>query len=97
MGNTRYYSAIAPNPARFGDIELPHITIQIPVFMESLTRYISVSQVQESYELIIRYSVILPTITSVKAAIRHYESVGGTASIFVNDDGMQNLDPIVAE
>ena len=65
--------------------------------MESLTRYISVSQVQESYKLIIRYSVILPTITSVKAAIRHYESVGGTASIFVNDDGMQNVDPVVAE
>lgn len=65
--------------------------------MESLTRYISVSQVQESYKLIIRYSVILPTITSVKAAIRHYESVGGTASIFVNDDGMQNIDPVVAE
>ena len=65
--------------------------------MESLTRYISVSQVHESYELIFRYSVILPTIMSAKAAIRYYESVGGTASIFVNDDGMQNIDPLVAE
>jgi hypothetical protein len=38
LGNSRYYSAVAPNPARFGDVELPHITIQIPVFMEGLKR-----------------------------------------------------------
>ena len=37
LGNSRYYSAAAPNPSRFEDIELPHITIQIPVFMEGLT------------------------------------------------------------
>jgi hypothetical protein len=37
-GNSRYYSAIAPDQARFRDVELPHITIQIPVFMEGLTR-----------------------------------------------------------
>lgn len=37
MGNSRYYSAIEPNPARFKDVKLPHITIQIPVFMEGLT------------------------------------------------------------
>lgn len=38
MGNSRYYSAVAPNPARFGNVELPHITIQIPVFTERLTK-----------------------------------------------------------
>jgi hypothetical protein len=38
LGNSRYYSSVAPNPAKFGEIELPHITIQIPVFMEGLTR-----------------------------------------------------------
>lgn len=37
-GNSRYYSAIAPDPTKFEDAQLPHITIQIPVFMESLTR-----------------------------------------------------------
>lgn len=42
-------------------------------------------------------SVIVPTITSIKAAIRHYESVGGTASIFINDDGMQIVHSDVAE
>jgi hypothetical protein len=32
--------------------------------------------------------VIIPTVRSLKAAISHYESRGGTASIFINDDGM---------
>lgn len=78
MGNSRYYSAIPPNPARFRDVELPHITIQIPVFMEGLTK------------------VIAPTIASIKAAVRYYESIGGTASIFINDDGMQMVNPEIA-
>lgn len=33
--------------------------------------------------------VIQPTVTSLKAAISTYELQGGTANIFVNDDGMQ--------
>jgi hypothetical protein len=41
--------------------------------------------------------VIIPTITSLKAAIRHYESIGGTASIFVNEDGMQVVSPELAQ
>ncbi|KAF2432593.1 hypothetical protein EJ08DRAFT_123024 [Tothia fuscella] len=36
--------------------------------------------------------VIMPTVKSLKQAISHYESHGGTASIFVNDDGMQLID-----
>ncbi|KAK4997645.1 hypothetical protein LTR66_002977 [Elasticomyces elasticus] len=36
-------------------------------------------------------AVIAPTIMSVKAAISTYEMQGGTANIFVNDDGMQLL------
>jgi hypothetical protein len=35
------------------------------------------------------HAVIEPTIHSVKAAISIYELQGGTANIFVNDDGMQ--------
>ena len=35
------------------------------------------------------HSVIEPTIMSLKAAISTYEMQGGTANIFVNDDGMQ--------
>lgn len=33
--------------------------------------------------------VVMPTIMSLKAAISTYELQGGTANIFVNDDGMQ--------
>lgn len=35
------------------------------------------------------WSVIDPTIKSIKAAISTYEMQGGTANIFINDDGMQ--------
>lgn len=41
--------------------------------------------------------VIIPTINSVMAAIRHYEGLGGTASLYVCEDGMQALKPEVAE
>lgn len=33
--------------------------------------------------------VIIPTITSIMKAVDYYRARGGTASIFVNDDGMQ--------
>jgi hypothetical protein len=36
LGNSRFHSAVAPNPAKFNGVELPHITIQIPVFKEGL-------------------------------------------------------------
>lgn len=36
--------------------------------------------------------VIDPTVKSLKIAISTYKSQGGTASIFINDDGMQLLD-----
>lgn len=35
------------------------------------------------------HAVIEPTIRSIKAAISTYEMQGGTANIFINDDGMQ--------
>lgn len=41
--------------------------------------------------------VIIPTIESLMPAIRHYEGLGGTASIFVCEDGMQAVKPEVAE
>jgi hypothetical protein len=41
--------------------------------------------------------VIIPTVASVKAAVKYYESVGGTASIYINDDGMQVLPREIAE
>lgn len=35
--NSKYYSAIRPKPDRDVDAALPHITIELPVFKESLT------------------------------------------------------------
>ena len=71
--NSRFYSGKAPNRARFSTEPLPHVTIQCPVFKESLQ------------------SVIMPTIQSLKIAIGTYEMQGGTANIFINDDGMRLL------
>jgi cellulose synthase/poly-beta-1,6-N-acetylglucosamine synthase-like glycosyltransferase len=79
QSNSRFYSAKAPKPERYPDLELPHITIQMPVYKEGLK------------------GVIIPTITSLVAAVKFYESKGGTASIYVNDDGMQLVKPDLAE
>jgi hypothetical protein len=67
--NSKYYSAKLP--PRLRRRELPHITIQCPVYKEGLA------------------SVIAPTVRSIKQAISTYELQGGSANIFINDDGMQ--------
>lgn len=43
------------------------------------------------------WSVIDPTVKSIKAAISTYEMQGGTANIFINDDGMQIVPPEEAQ
>lgn len=70
--NSRFYSAIKPNlaQARALGFTPPPITIQMPIYTESLE------------------GVVKPTVTSLQAAISYYESRGGTARIFMNDDGM---------
>lgn len=74
--NTRFYSAIPPDldQAEALGFDRPHITIQMPVYKESLD------------------AVIMPTVSSLRAAISHYELYGGSATIFINDDGMQLID-----
>lgn len=57
----------------------PHMTIQMPVFKESLS------------------ATIRPAIASLQAAISHYELCGGSANIFVNDDGMQIISEEAAQ
>ena len=71
--NSKFFSGVAP--PRISRNELPHVTIQCPVYKEGL------------------YSVIDPTMKSLRAAISTYEMQGGTANIFVNDDGMQLIAP----
>ncbi|KAK6537011.1 hypothetical protein TWF281_001215 [Arthrobotrys megalospora] len=79
--NSRFYSAKSPSlDQTFRDgFHPPHITIQMPVYKESLQ------------------TVLRPTIQSLKQAISHYELHGGTANIFVNDDGMQLIDSALAD
>jgi hypothetical protein len=69
--NSKYYSAIPPIRLT-GD--LPHVTIQCPVYKEGLA------------------SVIAPTVKSVKQAMLTYALQGGSANLFINDDGLQILD-----
>lgn len=79
QNNSMFYSAKAPKPGRYREYELPHVTIQMPVYKEGLK------------------GVIMPTVESLLVAVRHYEERGGTASIFINDDGMQLVKPELAE
>ena len=70
--NSKYYSAkVSP---RITGRELPHVTIQCPVYKEGL------------------HSVIAPTVKSIKQAISTYELQGGSANMFINDDGLQLID-----
>lgn len=39
----------------------------------------------------------MPTVESLLKAIQLYETQGGSASIYVNEDGMQVIDPELAE
>jgi hypothetical protein len=70
--NSRFHSAIKPSLAlaRSQGFTPPPITIQMPIYTESLE------------------GVVKPTVASLQAAISYYESRGGTARIFINDDGM---------
>jgi hypothetical protein len=70
--NSRFHSAIKPSLvlARAQGFRPPPITIQMPIYTESLE------------------GVVKPTVASLQAAISYYESRGGTARIFINDDGM---------
>ncbi|KAJ5974960.1 hypothetical protein N7481_008667 [Penicillium waksmanii] len=79
LKNSKFHSAIKPNLKFHRDYELPHITIQMPVYKEGLK------------------GVIVPTMMSVLAAVQFYEEQGGTASVFINDDGMQCIQPELAE
>ena len=78
-GNSRFYSSVKPNPKKHKNMSWPHITIQMPVYKESLK------------------GVIQPTVNSLLPAIAEYERMGGTASIFVADDGMQVISAQLAE
>ena len=75
--NTKFYSGQKSRPISRNI--LPHITVQCPVYKESLEE------------------TIIPTMESVQDAIRTYEMQGGSANIFVCEDGMQVISEKEAE
>ena len=72
QSNSRHHSAIKP------DLRAAYAQGFVPPPMT-----IQMPVYKEGLE-----GVIMPTVRSLKAAISHYESRGGTATIFINDDGM---------
>jgi cellulose synthase/poly-beta-1,6-N-acetylglucosamine synthase-like glycosyltransferase len=70
--NSRFHSAIKPNLAQARAMGFTPSTITIQMPIYT-----------ESLE-----GVVKPTVASLQAAISYYESRGGTARIFINDDGM---------
>lgn len=75
--NSKFYSGVRPKNIRTKN--LPHVTIQCPVYKEDLTL------------------TIKPTMDSIKAAIARYQSRGGSANIFVNDDGINLISADAAQ
>jgi hypothetical protein len=70
--NSRFHSAIKPNLSQARAMGFTPSTITIQMPIYT-----------ESLE-----GVVKPTVASLQAAISYYESRGGTARIFINDDGM---------
>lgn len=71
--NSRHYSCIKPNLRQASKLGFTPPHITIQMPVY-----------KEGME-----SVIIPTVKSLQAAISYYESRGGTASIFINDDGIR--------
>ena len=70
--NSRFHSAIKPNLAQARSLGFAPTPVTIQMPIYT-----------ESLE-----GVVKPTVASLQAAISYYESRGGTARIFMNDDGM---------
>ncbi|KAI0809128.1 glycosyl transferase family group 2-domain-containing protein [Irpex lacteus] len=79
--NSKYYSAVPPAPNSLVDTNLPHITVELPVYKESLKE-----TMQVPHSFVLR---LAPSVYSLKKAMQTYARQGGTSSIFVHDDGLQ--------
>ncbi|KAF5357770.1 hypothetical protein D9756_001156 [Leucocoprinus leucothites] len=92
--NSMYYSAVKPKPNPEIDSNLPHITIQMPVYKESLE--LTIAHDQCILALLTRNGPFssAPSVFSIKKAMQTYARQGGTSAIFVCDDGMQVLSEI---
>lgn len=93
--NSKYYSASPPRPNKDVDRNLPRITIQMPVYKESLEAVLYVF-FPSSSNIFWLYSICFyraPSIRSLKKAMQTYARQGGTSTIFINDDGLRLLPP----
>jgi hypothetical protein len=82
--NSRFFSAIKPNLRQA--YAQGFVSPKVTIQM---------AVYKESLEL-----VVMPTVKSLKAAVLHYESLGGKANIFITDDGIGGLlhsDPEAAQ
>ena len=85
-----YYSAVKPEPNPEIDRNLPHITIQLPVYKESLELTIapSVYSVKKAMQTYARQgahpSPAIPAAANADPCL-----IGGTSAIFICDDGLQ--------
>ena len=94
--NSRYYSAVRPRvPQSLVDRQLPHVTIQMPVFKESLVAVLCVSYFPFQHFTNMSAIYSEPSIRSLKKAMQTYARQGGTSSLFVCDDGLRVLPPAV--
>lgn len=91
--NSKYYSARPPRPNKQVDSNLPHITIQMPLYKEGLEAVLCVLLVSNTSFLSSNCFIFpvssAPSITSLKKAMQTYARQGGTSSIFINDDGLR--------
>lgn len=88
--NSTYYSAVPPDPNSEVDDNLPHVSIQLPVYKESLELTMCVFWPIDLPCAYLAHSA--PSVFSIKRAMQTYARQGGTSAIFVCDDGLQLLD-----
>ena len=87
--NSKYYSARPPRPNKQVDGNLPHITIQMPVYREGLDAVLCVPSTRWFLSFLTLFTFSAPSIASLKKAMQTYARQGGTSNIFINDDGLR--------
>ena len=87
--NSKYYSARPPRPNKQVDSNLPHITIQMPVYKEGLDAVLCVPFTWWILSFLTLFAFSARSVASLKKAMQTYARQGGTSSIFVNDDGLR--------
>ena len=78
-----------PEPNKEVDSNLPHITIQMPVYKESLEQTMSVSTDDDIDSLPLTLLCSAPSVFFLKKAMQTYARQGGSSAIFIHDDGLQ--------